>query len=152
MGRLKVVGVFFVVAMAAGGCSDGGSEERSFTPESQQCLSASDMATLATLQAPMPDGGVGPLLLRTIQEVCARDVCFNELLGSQNPPVCLRECMDMMGMADLSPSCRDCHVFSTICAAENCAASCLAGSSEQCVDCSATHCVPTVDDCVGYVP
>ncbi len=154
MGSLKYIGLALVLAVAAIGCSDGGGEEPSFTPESQQCLSPSDMALLPTLlaDAGVPDDGVRHSPLSDAQELCARDHCFEEMLSGQNPPVCLQDCIDMMATDGLSPGCRDCYVFSVTCTAEHCAAPCLAGSSTTCVDCTRMHCSPIVADCVGYTP
>ncbi len=154
MGDLKYSLVFLVVAVAAIGCSDGGTDDASFMPGSQQCLGPSDMAILPPLlaDAGVPDGGGGATLILRAQENCGRYHCFDEVLSDQNPPVCLQDCMDMILTEELSSGCRDCFVFSITCGASNCVVPCLADTIAACVECTDTNCTPTLNDCIGYTP
>lgn len=143
-------------SLALTGCGDDANDEIvGFRPESDQCLAQSDRDLVATLVADAGvgtgDGGIGHSEVARIQEHCARSVCFSEVIGAENPPVCLRDCLQTTAAGGLSAGCVDCYVFAVTCGAERCAVTCLTGTDDQCRQCSEENCQPILDDCLGYV-
>lgn len=140
--------------MTAAGCGDDGAIA-DFDPGVDQCTSQSDIELLATLQAdagPPPDGGIGNTEMGAIQEHCARTACLSEVLDSENPPDCLRDCISNSSAGALTAGCIDCQVFSITCAASRCAIVCLTGTSSECTECSESMCGTVLDACVGSPP
>lgn len=152
---MKAGALLAVAALALVGCGDdAGDEIIGFRPESAQCLAQADRDLVATLiaDAGASDAGIGSSEIARIQERCAREVCFSEVIGTENPPVCLRTCMQATASGGLSPGCMDCYVFAVTCGAEQCAVTCLTGTDDECRRCSEENCSPIMDDCLGFVP
>lgn len=126
-----------------------------FPPAMDQCLAASDMELIVSLQR---DGGVpeaGPFEVPLMDAfLCGRDPnCLNPLLNGHVDAgyVCVNGCYDQSTSAPLSADCRYCYIVDGLfCAGTYCLNPCLGTNLDVCNACFLEQCRPTLDTCVGF--